>query len=280
MATRSARGRSARARSAGRQAASSRFMSALARAGLAARGVIYALIGIIAIQLALGISRRQAENSGALRLVAATPFGSVLLWLLVVGFAGLTMWRLSEATWGANGRDGHKASQRLLHLFKAVLYGFITYGILKYALGLGAPISTNKQSADLTATAFKYPGGRFAVGIAGIIIVVVGVYLAYQAYQATFMRDMRMGTASPTTRNAVRRLGQAGGVARGAVFSTVGVFLVVAAIQAKPGKAKGIDAALVALAKTPLGPWLLGLVAVGLVLFGVYSLCEARWRAV
>jgi hypothetical protein len=69
-------------------------------------------------------------------------------------------------------------------------------------------------------------------------------------------------------------------VARGAVFSTVGLFLVVAAIQAKPGKAKGIDAALVALAKTPLGPWLLGLVAVGLVLFGAYSLCEARWRAV
>jgi hypothetical protein len=280
MATRSARGRTARARSAGRQAASSRIMSALARAGLGARGVIYALTGIIAIQIALGISHRQADNSGALRLVAATPLGSVLLWLLVVGFGGLTLWRLSEVTWGANGRDGRKASQRLVHLFKAVLYGFITYGILKYALGLGAPKSTNKQSADLTAAAFKYPGGRFAVGIVGIIIVGVGVYLAYQAYRATFMRDMRMGTASPTTRKAVRRLGQAGGVARGAVFSTVGLFLVVAAIQAKPGKAKGIDAALVALAKTPLGPWLLGLVAVGLVLFGAYSLCEARWRAV
>ncbi len=272
--------RSARVRSAGQQAANSRTMSVLARAGLGARGVIYALIGILAIQIALGTSHSQADNSGAVRLVAATPFGSALLWLLVVGFIGLTLWRLSEAIWGANGPNGHKTSQRLVHLVKAILYGFVTYGILKYALGLGAPKSTNKQSTDLTATAFKYPGGRFAVGVVGVIIVAVGIYLAYQAYQAKFMRDMRMGTASATTRKTVTRIGQIGGVARGAVFTTVGIFLVVAAIQANPGKAKGIDSALIALAKTPLGPWLLGLVAAGLVLFGIYSCCEARWREV
>jgi Domain of Unknown Function (DUF1206) len=279
MVTRSAR-RTARARSAGRQAANSTVMAVLARAGLGARGVIYGLVGIIAIQIALGTSHPQADNSGAVRLIAATPFGSVLLWLLVVGFAGLTLWRLSEAIWGANGPDGYKTSQRLICLMKAFLYGFITYGILKYALGLGAPKSSNKQSVDLTATAFKYPGGRFAVGLVGVIIVGIGVYLAYQAYQAKFMRDMRMGTASPATRKSVTRLGQIGGVARGAVFATVGIFLVVAAVQAKPGKAKGIDSALIALAKTPLGPWLLGLIAVGLVLFGIYSCCEARWREV
>ncbi len=255
-------------------------MSALARAGLVARGVIYALVGIIAIQIALGTSHPQADNSGAVRLVAATPFGSVLLWLLVVGFIGLTLWRLSEAAWGANSPGGHKTSQRLVNMFKAALYGFITYGILKYALGLGAPKSSNKQSLDLTATAFKHPGGRIAIGLVGLIIVGIGVYLAYRAYQAKFMREMRMGAASATTRKAVIRLGQVGGVARGAVFTTVGIFLVVAAVEAKPGKAKGIDAALTALAKTPLGPWLLGLVAVGLVLFGIYSCCEARWREV
>jgi hypothetical protein len=255
-------------------------MPVLARAGLGARGVIYALVGAIAIQIAPGTSHPLADNSGAVRLVAATPFGSVLLWLLAVGFVGLTLWRLSEAIWGANGPDGHKTSQRLVRLVKAMFYGFITYGILKYTLGLGAPKSTNKQSVDLTATAFKYPGGRFAVGLVGVIIVSIGVYLAYQAYQAKFMRDMRMGTASPATRKTVTRLGQIGGVARGAVFATVGIFFVVAAVQAKPDKAKGIDSALITLAKTRLGPWLLGLIAVGLVLFGVYSWCEARWRAV
>jgi hypothetical protein len=280
MVTRPARRRTARARTAGRQAANSKVMSVLARAGLGARGVIYALVGIIAIQIALGTAHPPADNSGAVRLLAGKPFGSVLLWLLVIGFAGLTLWRLSEAIWGANGPNGHKTSQRLVRLVKALFYGFITYGILKYALGLGAPTSSNKQSVDLTTTAFKYPGGRVAVGVVGVIIVALGVYLAYQAYQAKFMRDMRMGTASRTTRKTVTRLGRFGGVARGAVFATVGIFLVVAAAQAKPGTAKGVDSALTTLAKTPLGPWLLGLIAVGLVLFGVYSCCEARWRAV
>ncbi len=280
MVARSARRRSAGVRSAGRRAAGSSVMSGLARAGLAARGVIYGLIGIIAVQIALGTTHQQADRSGAVRLVAATPFGSVILWLLVAGFAGLTLWRLSEAIWGASGPAGRKTSKRLTNLAKAVIYGFVAYGILKYALGLGAPASTDKQSEDLTATAFKYPGGRVLVAIIGVIIVAIGVNLAYQAYRAKFMREMRMGTASPATRKIVTRLGEAGGVARGSVFAVVGIFLIVAAVEAKPGQAKGIDSALKALAGTPLGPWLLGLVAVGLVAFGIYSCCEARWRQV
>jgi hypothetical protein len=280
MVARSARRRSAGVRWAGRRAAGSSVMSGLARAGLAARGVMYGLIGIIAVQIALGTTHQQADRSGAVRLVATTPFGSVILWVLVVGFAGLTLWRLSEAIWGSSGPEGRKTSKRLTSLAKAVIYGFVTYGILKYALGLGAPASSDKQSEDLTATAFKYPGGRVLVGIIGVIILFIGANLAYQAYQAKFMREMRMGTASPTTRKIVMRLGEAGGVARGAVFAVVGIFLVVAAVEAKPGQAKGIDSALKALAGTPLGPWLLGLVAVGLVLFGIYSCCEARWRQV
>jgi hypothetical protein len=280
MVARSARRSPARVRSRGRRAARGNTMSMLARAGLAARGVMYGLIGIIAVQIALGTTHRQADRSGAVRLVAATPFGSVILWLLVIGFAGLTLWRLSEAAYGAQGPGGHKTSQRLINLAKAVIYGFVTWGILKFALGLGAPSSSNTQSRDLTATAFRYSGGRFAVAIAGAVIVGVGLYLAYQAYRARFLRDLRMGSASPRTREVVTWLGKAGGIARGVVFVTIGIFLVVAAIDAKPGQAKGVDSALVTLARTPAGPWLLGLVALGLVMFGIYSCCEARWRRI
>jgi Domain of Unknown Function (DUF1206) len=255
-------------------------MSGLARAGLLARGVMYGLIGVIAVQIALGTSHEQADRSGALRLVAATRFGAVILWLLVIGFAGLTLWRLSEAAFGAAGPDGRKTSARLICLVKAVIYGTLTYSILRYALGLGAPTSTNRQSQDLTATALQHSGGQAVVAIAGIVIAGVGLYLCYQAYRRTFLRDLRMGSASPATRRAVTWFGQAGGLARGVVFLTVGVFLVVAAVEARPGQAKGIDSALRALAHTPLGPWLLGLVAIGLVIFGVYSCCEARWRQV
>jgi hypothetical protein len=280
MAVRSARRRTLRARYGRRQAASSPVMSGLARAGLLARGVMYGLIGVIAVQIAIGDAHQQADRSGALRLVAATPFGEVILWLLAIGFAGLTLWRLSEAAFGAAGTGGHKASVRLLCLVKAAIYGTLTYSILKYALGLGAPSSSNQQSQDLTATALKHQGGQAVVAIIGVIIAGAGLYLAYAAYRHKFLRDLRMGSASPTTRNVVTRLGEVGGIARGVVFVTVGIFLVVAAVEAKPGQAKGIDSALRTLSHTPFGPWLLGLVAVGLVLFGVYSCCEARWRQV
>ncbi|HUC27803.1 MAG TPA: DUF1206 domain-containing protein [Streptosporangiaceae bacterium] len=280
MVARSAHRRRFRVRPARREAAGGRALAVLTRAGLTARGIMYGLIGIIAIQIALGSTHRQADRSGAVRLVAATPFGSVILWLLVIGFAGLTLWRLSETAWGAPGPGGRKASQRFINLCKAVIYGFVTWGILKFALGLGAPASSNKQSRDLTATAFKYSGGRYAVAIAGAVVVGIGLYLAYQAYRAKFRRDLRMGSASRRTRQVVTWFGTAGGIARGAVFVTIGIFLVVAAIDARPGQAKGIDSALVTLAHTPLGPWLLGVVALGLVLFGVYSCCEARWRQV
>lgn len=280
MVARAAHRKTSRARRAARQTASSRTMAWLARAGLASRGVMYVLVGIIAIQIAVTGSRQQADRAGAVRLVAQTPVGSVILWLLVAGFAGLTLWRLSEATWGSNEANGHKASTRLGNLVRAAFYAVVTYGIAKYALGIGQPSSSDKQSQDLTAAALKYHYGRLIVVIAGIVVAVCGLYTMYSAYKRNFAKQLRMGSASPGTRKAVMRLGQVGGIARGFVFGTVGVFLIIAGLQANPRQAKGIDSALRALAHTPLGPWLLVVVALGLVIFGLYSCCEARWRAV
>ena len=189
-------------------------------------------------------------------------------------------WRLSEAIWGAAGADGRKASKRVASLARAVFYAVVTYGILKFALGIGAPSSSDKQSQDLTADALKITGGQVIVAVAGVIVIIAGIYLGYRAFERKFLKHMRFGTASPKTRNVVTRLGQIGGVARGVVFATVGVFLVVAAKDANPGQAKGIDSALRALARTPAGPWVLIVVALGLMTFGVYSWCEARWREV
>jgi hypothetical protein len=280
MVARTARRRSLRTRRAARQAANSRPLAWLARAGLAARGVMYVLIGIIAVQVAVNGSHQQADRTGAVRLVAQTPLGSVLLWLLVIGFAGMTLWRLSEAVWGTNEPGGRKPGQRLANLARGVFYAIVTYGILKYALGVGQPSSSDTQSQDLTATALRHTGGQVIVAIVGIVVVAVGLSTMYRAYKLKFLKHLRLGTASATTRTAVKRLGQVGGIARGFVFGTVGVFLVVAAADANPGQAKGIDSGLRALAHTPLGPWLLVVVALGLITFGVYSWCEARWRVV
>lgn len=255
-------------------------MQWLARAGLAARGVMYVLVGLLAVQIAFGQGGHHADRSGAVRLVARTPFGTVALWLLVIGFGGMALWRLSEAAYGAAGPDGGKASTRLASLGRAVFYGFACFSILEYALGIGAPQSSNQQSRDLTAQAMKLPGGQVIVGLIGLAFLIAAVRLAYNAYKKKFLKKLSLGAMRPAAYRATEKLGQIGGIARATVFGTVGVFLIVAAIQFQPGKAKGIDSALRTLARTPFGPWLLVLVAAGLVTFGVYSFCEARWRRV
>ena len=278
MVTPTARHKAREAKYAGRRAANSRYVDWLARAGLTARGIIYALIGILAIEIAFGNSGHKADQSGAVRLVASTPLGALLLWLLVGGFIGMALWRLSEALYGGPGPDGRKAGNRLTAGFKAVVYGFIAFGIMRYALGLGAPKSSDQQTVDLTSTAMREPGGRVIVGIVGLVLIGAGAWLAWQAFQKKFVSDLRTAEMSPPVQRAVIAFGRVGGIARGIVFGAAGLFLLIAAITARAHQAKGIDATLRAFTKTPAGPWLLVLVALGLVLFGIYSMAEGRWR--
>jgi Domain of Unknown Function (DUF1206) len=276
--TPTARSKTTEARYAARRVGNSRYVDWLARAGFTARGVMYALIGILAIEIAFGNGGHKADQSGAVRVVGNTPLGAALLWLLVIGFIGMTLWRLSEALYGGPGADGRKASNRLIAGFKAVLYGFIAFFIMKYALGLGAPKSSNEQSVDLTSTAMREPGGRILVGIVGLVLIGVGAWLAWRAFEKKFIDEIKTGEMSPRTRKVVTFFGKFGGIARGIVFGAAGVFLLIAAVDANAHKAKGIDATLRAFTKTPAGPWLLVLIAVGLIIFGLYSLAEARWR--
>jgi len=270
-----------RAETVGRRAADSRPMEVAARLGFVARGAIYILVGVIALQIAAGRGG-QADRGGALAQIAARSYGTVVLWLLAVGFGGMALWRLSEAAFGATGPDGHKAGQRLKSLARGVLYTAFCVSTVAFVIGASsrATANSNKQSRTLTARVMTHTGGRLLVGLAGIVIIGVGLYLAYRAWKKKFLRRMDLAGTRPSTRAAVEKLGVFGGIARGAVAVLAGVFLLVAAIRFQPSKAEGIDGTLRAFAHTPLGPYLLVLVALGLVAFGLFSWCEARWRRV
>jgi Domain of Unknown Function (DUF1206) len=238
---------------------------------------MYIVIGWIALQIAFGNTSQQADRTGALHALSATPFGVVALWVLVVGFFGMTLWRLAEAIWPV-GEEERKAAKRVTAVAKAVVYAILGYGVLKYAIGAGAPQSSNKQSVDLTATVLRHTGGQVLVVVIGLALIGGGLYLGYQAWRERFLKDMELGRVQRRTRQVVEWLGRIGGIARGIVFITAGVFLVVAAVDSQPQQAKGVDSSLRELAATPAGPWLLALVAVGLIMFGLFSCCEARWR--
>ncbi|WP_329404418.1 DUF1206 domain-containing protein [Streptomyces melanogenes] len=264
-----------------RRAARGPVVEGAARAGFAARGAIYLLVGLLAARVAAGSDHgRQADREGALAEIAHQPLGTPLLWALAVGLAGMALWRLSEALFGAAGADGHKARKRLLSGARCLFYGFVAYTVSTYALGerRSEGGAGDRTSQDLTARLLDVPGGRWLVGAAGVVAAGAGVWIAVRAARRTHRDRMRLDEMSPRTRLAVDCTGVAGGVSRGAVFATAGGFALWAAIGFAPGRAKGVDDTLRSFAHTPAGPWLLVAVAAGLALFGLFSFAMARWR--
>jgi hypothetical protein len=267
----------ARASGTARRASDSPAARALARAGLTARGVLYILIGWVAILLAVGQTSQQADQQGALQLLAGQPYGLVSLWLLGIGFAGYALWRLSEAAFGVTG-EGNGAGPRLKSLARALIYAGFAY--LTFKVISGAQGSQTGRQQDLTATVMHHTGGRWLVGIVGLVIVIVGLVLVLEGLRRKFMKYLQTPQMSPRTRRVVEWLGVIGTAARGLVFALTGVLVIEAAVTYAPAKAGGIDKALLTLRNQPFGEFLLILAAVGLVIFGVYGLCEARWRRV
>jgi hypothetical protein len=256
----------------------SHSLEMLARVGFTARGVTYVLIGVLALAIARGKAAPQADRTGALQAVANEPFGKFVLWLLVVGFAAMALWRFAQALYGVHGRVTHRGFDEVMAFGRGVLYTVFFVGTLRFVQHNQLPQSTNQQSQDFTAQAMKHSGGRLLVAVLGIVVVLAGLYLIKTGLTRSFLRDLNLSGASSATRKTVERLGVVGNVARGLVFGGIGVFLVDAAWKYDATKAKGIDATLRTFAHTPLGPWLLAVVAVGFVLFGVYSAFEARWH--
>lgn len=260
------------AQSAARRAADHPALERLARVGLACRGVLYALIGVLAIQIALGGGGEEADKGGAIATVAELPFGAVILWVMVAGFAALALWQASEALLGhGETLDRAEAAAR------AVVYALIVFTLLSMVLA-GRAASQDEKSQDITGTLLGLPGGQLIVGAAGLGIVALGVYWVWRGVTKKFREDLDTGRMPPKARSVMDRLGMAGFAARGVIAGLAGVLVVQAAVTHDEDKAGGIDHALRAFADTPAGPWLLVAVALGLVLFAGYCFGESRWR--
>lgn len=272
-------------RRATRAATDSPVVRGLGRAGFVARGITYLLVGWIAIQIAVGHSGRQADRTGALQLVAATSYGVIVLWFLVLGFAGMAAWRLArvasprKAASGGKGSRGDRAKARFGSLACALPYLAACAGTVDFLVAHQAK-GSDQDSRDLTAQAMRHTGGRWLLAAVGAGLIVGGIVMLVSALRQRFASDLRRDEMSARQWRLVRPLGMVGYGARGVIVGVAGGFLLDAAVTFDPAKAKGVDATLRAFATAPYGRVLLVLVALGILAFGGYSWCEARWRAV
>lgn len=247
----------------------------LVRVGLASYGIVHLLIGWLALQLAFGDSSGAPDQQGALQQIAAEPFGEVLLWIIAFGLLAMAVWQGIEAFVGHRSRDNPKRTlKRVSSAGKAVLYAGLAVSSVKTALESKSK-STSKDS--MTAKLMDLPLGRFLVFAVGAVIIGVGVALVVKGVKRKFERDLDGRATSGSTGYTVVRLGQVGYTAKGVALGVVGALFVWAAWTYDANKAGGLDVALRKLLDTGLGPWLLALVAAGIVCFGAYCFAWARY---
>ena len=257
----------------------SRAFEVLSRSGFVARGLIYAIIGVLALKLALGHGGKLTNQAGALHTVAQQPFGKFLLVLVAIGLGGYSLWRFVRAAIGHGPEGSDTGFERAAALASGIAYGAMCAIAVEILLGAGAGGSASSPK-KATAGVFGWPAGTWIVGIAGGVLIGVAAYQGYRGITKKFLDDSKVAEMGPTIKKWISSLGTVGHLARAVVFGLVGIFLVRAAIDFNPSKAVGLDGALAKIVHQSYGPFLLGLVAVGLIAFALYSLSDARYRKI
>ena len=249
------------------------------RAGFLARAAIYFIVGVLALELGLGVGGKATNQQGALATIARQPFGKVLLILVAIGLAGYATWRLTRAALGHGPEESDSGKDRVTALISGVIYAGLCVIAIQILLGSSGGNGSG-QTHKATAGVLGWPGGTWLVGLAGLVLIGVGLFQGYRAFSRDFMEDAKVEEMSPRVRDGYAWIGSFGYLARMVVFCIVGALLIKAAVEFDPNKAVGLDGALAKVAGQSYGHLLLGIVAAGLIAFGTYSLADARYRRI
>jgi Domain of Unknown Function (DUF1206) len=261
------------------EAAQSPWVERAARIGHVAKGTLYVVIALLALQIPLHLGGKTTDRQGALRTIAHQPFGEVMLFALAAGLGGYAGWRFVQAFLDRDDEGtGPKAlAKRASYLARGLLYG--AFAVLALALVVGWGSGGGSEKED-TARVFELPGGRFVVAAVGAGFLAAGLFNAYRSLTGKFRKHLREHMLGKAARGWTIVVGVLGHAARAVVFSLVGVFLLRAAWQYDAREAIGLDGALRKVAEADYGGVLLGLVAAGLLAYGLFCFVQARCRAV
>ncbi|MGV9673050.1 DUF1206 domain-containing protein [Gordonia sp. NPDC003504] len=257
-----------------REATDSKWFERLARAGHVVSGLLHLLIAYIVARLAFG-DPGNADQSGALGLFASTPGGRAALWIAVVAFVAMALWRVAEVILGPHPADPAPDDDdgwldRAKAGALAVVYLAFAWSAAQFALGHGQ--SSGRQNAGLSARLMGSAPGKVLLVVVGLVIIVVGAYHVYKGVTRSFFDDLKIDE-----NDAVKVTGIVGYTAKGLVLAGAGLLVIVAVATVDPSKATGIDGAVKTVAGWHAGQVLLVVAALGLAAYGIYCLVMARY---
>ena len=253
----------------------------LVRLGFLARALTYGVVGALAIALACGAGTAgtQPDQQGALALVAGAPLGFVALIVIAAGTLAYAVWKLTQAIRGRGPEGGGNPGLASRAANAAAGVGYLLFCAVAARILAGSGTgNANGSAKDAAAGILGWPAGPFLVGAAGVILIGACAYQGYYALTERFTREAKTEEMSADERRLYCVVGKVGLIARAVVFALCGYFLVETAVTYSPSAAVGVDGALARLYHQTLGPWILGLVGAGLLVFAAFSAYDARYR--
>lgn len=250
-------------------AENARWIEWAGRLGFATKGVVYGVVGALAVAAAWGGGRAQGSE-GAIREIGRQPFGQALLWLVGVGLVGYALWQFVEAAIDPErrGREWKDVLRRLGY----ALSGFVHLGLAVFAAPVTVPFGSGGGDTQqgLAAQVLSFPGGQVLLAAVGALVMGFACQQIYLAVSQNFMRDYKLHEMNETERKTARYTGTVGLAARGLTFLIIGAFVIVAAVTYDSHQTKNFGEALEVLARQPYGPWLLAFTGVGLIGYAIY----------
>jgi hypothetical protein len=252
----------------------------LARLGFVAKGVVYTLVGGLALLAALNRGGDTTDQRGALRTILHQPFGRTMLGIAAIGLFGYTLWRLIQAMFDPEHvrHDAKSIGRRVARFVSGVAYGFLAVGA--WRMILGSDDGNGDRTPGWTAHMMAQPAGPWLVGAVGLIVMGVGAWQFYRAWRAKFGEKLVLDRWGRRMRDWIIRFGRLGYAARGVIFCLIGAFMLAAADHHNPGEARGVGSAMRYIEGLRFGWVLLTIVALGLISYGIFQLIEARYRKI
>ncbi len=252
-------------------------MQLLGRAGMVCYGVVHVLLAVLTAQVVLGDTGERTDQKGAVATIAETSLGPVLLWVLAVGLFAFALWQVAMAVSGYQwvSPERKRWYRRCGSVGRAITGVVIGIAAVNYATGSSQKTST-EQSQTWTAKVLALPLGQVLVGAVALFVIGLGVAVARKGVKKSFEDDLYMSELPAGSQKWVERLGRVGWIGKGIAYGLIGILVGFAAIEADPSESGGLDKALHTLAAQPYGIFLLALIALGFLGFGVYCFAAAR----
>lgn len=250
------------------------WIERMTRIGYAVRGVLYGLIGWLAIQSIFTGQGKITNQQGVLQTIASKPFGKYLLIVIAIGLFGLFVWGIIRAV-ADPYRKGHDAKgiiARLGYLISGLAYGVLLFATVNLLSGKSS--GNGQAQIPVTGGILSQPWVPILIGV---ILIGVGIYEIYAGLNVKFNTRFEAYRMSAEQRKIAIRMGRIGTAALGVVLGTIGFMTILAARTSGSQQIPGFDQALLFLLRQPYGPYLVGLIALGLIAYAIYSFMGALW---